>query len=110
VQFGGLKALSHIHCEVNIGEVVGLIGPNGAGKTTLFNVLSGVVKPTAGELKLYGERRDWLEPHELVRYQISRTLQGVGLFGDLTVLENVMIGADVQCKSRTFAFPTRSRS
>jgi branched-chain amino acid transport system ATP-binding protein len=99
VQFGGLKALSNIHCEINTGEVVGLIGPNGAGKTTLFNVLSGVVKPTAGELSLYGQRRDWLAPHELVDHQIARTLQGVGLFGDLTVLENVMIGAEIHAKA-----------
>ena len=95
VHFGGLKALSNIHCEIGAGEVVGLIGPNGAGKTTLFNVISGIVKPSSGELNLYGERREWLAPHELVEHQISRTLQGVGLFGDLTVLENVMIGAEI---------------
>ena len=99
VQFGGLKALSNIHCEINTGEVVGLIGPNGAGKTTLFNVLSGLVTPTAGSLKLYGESRSWLAPHELVEHQIARTLQGVGLFGDLTVLENVMIGAEIHAKA-----------
>lgn len=99
VQFGGLKALSNIHCEISTNEVVGLIGPNGAGKTTLFNVLSGIVKPNSGDLYLYGEKRDWLHPHELVEHQIARTLQGVGLFGDLTVLENVMIGAEVHAKA-----------
>lgn len=99
VQFGGLRALSDIHCEIHAGEVVGLIGPNGAGKTTLFNVLSGIVKPNSGNLQLYGQDREWLNPHELVGNQIARTLQGVGLFGDLTVLENVMIGAEVHAKA-----------
>ena len=91
VNFGGLKALKDIHCQIKSGEVVGLIGPNGAGKTTLFNVLSGIVRPDSGTLTVSGVKRDWLEPHELVHHQIARTLQGVGLFGDLTVLENVMI-------------------
>jgi branched-chain amino acid transport system ATP-binding protein len=99
VHFGGLKALSNIHCEINAGEVVGLIGPNGAGKTTLFNVLSGLVKPTSGQLSLEGMQRPWLEPHELVEQGIARTLQGVGLFGDLTVLENVMIGAEIHARA-----------
>ncbi len=99
VQFGGLKALSDVHLTVNPGEVVGLIGPNGAGKTTLFNVLSGIVKPTSGHLTLNGSSSDWLQPHDLVDHQISRTLQGVGLFGDLTVLENVMIGAEMHAKA-----------
>ena len=102
VQFGGLKALSDIHLTVNPGEVVGLIGPNGAGKTTLFNVLSGIVKPTSGQLTLNGSAQDWLQPHDLVHHQISRTLQGVGLFGDLTVLENVMIGAEMHAKAGLF--------
>ena len=88
-----------IHCAVNPGEVVGLIGPNGAGKTTLFNVLSGIVKPDSGSLTLHGQKREWLEPYELVENQISRTLQGVGLFGDLTVLENVMIGAELHASA-----------
>ncbi len=93
VQFGGLTALSEVSLELHPGEVVGLIGPNGAGKTTLFNALSGIVTPTAGSLTLNNQVIDWPKPHELVAHGISRTLQGVGLFGDLTVLENVMIGA-----------------
>ena len=99
VNFGGLKALSDIDCQIDKGEVVGLIGPNGAGKTTLFNVLSGIVKPDSGTLTIHGVDRDWLEPHELVEHQIARTLQGVGLFGDLTVLENVMIGAEIHSRA-----------
>ncbi len=99
VNFGGLKALKDIDCQIDKGEVVGLIGPNGAGKTTLFNVLSGIVKPDSGTLTVHGVKRDWLGPHELVKHQIARTLQGVGLFGDLTVLENVMIGAEIHSRA-----------
>lgn len=93
ISFGGLRALNDVYCEIGKNEVVGLIGPNGAGKTTLFNALCGLVKPDAGEFHLDGTHRDFPKPHELVDLGIARTLQGVGLFGDLTVLENVMIGA-----------------
>jgi branched-chain amino acid transport system ATP-binding protein len=93
VSFGGLRALQDVYLEVGKNEVVGLIGPNGAGKTTLFNALCGLVTPDSGELHLNGKKSDFPKPHELVDLGIARTLQGVGLFGDLTVLENVMIGA-----------------
>lgn len=93
ISFGGLRALNDVYCEIGKNEVVGLIGPNGAGKTTLFNALCGLVKPDAGKFHLDGTHRDFPKPHELVDLGIARTLQGVGLFGDLTVLENVMIGA-----------------
>jgi len=94
VSFGGLRALHDVYLEVGKNEVVGLIGPNGAGKTTLFNALCGLVTPDSGELFLDGQKSDFPKPHELVDLGIARTLQGVGLFGDLTVLENVMIGAE----------------
>ena len=93
VSFGGLRALQDVYLEVGKNEVVGLIGPNGAGKTTLFNALCGLVTPDSGEFHLNGKKSDFPKPHELVDLGIARTLQGVGLFGDLTVLENVMIGA-----------------
>ena len=93
VSFGGLRALQDVYLEVGKNEVVGLIGPNGAGKTTLFNALCGLVTPDSGKLHLNGKKSDFPKPHELVDLGIARTLQGVGLFGDLTVLENVMIGA-----------------
>ena len=91
VSFGGLKALQNISLELNAGEVVGVIGPNGAGKSTLFNAISGLVQ-TSGNISLFDNQIPWPKPHELTNLGISRTLQGVGLFGDLTVLENVMIG------------------
>ena len=93
VSFGGLRALNDVYLQIGKNEVVGLIGPNGAGKTTLFNALCGLVTPDSGEFHLNGVKRDFPQPHELVDLGIARTLQGVGLFGDLTVLENVMIGA-----------------
>ena len=93
VSFGGLRALSDVHLEIKPREVVGLIGPNGAGKTTAFNAICGLVKPDSGELFLDGHKRSWPQTDQLSELGIARTLQGVGLFGDLTVLENVMIGA-----------------
>jgi len=93
VNFGGLKALNNVNLELRKGEVLGLIGPNGAGKTTVFNALCGIVTPASGSLELYGKESKWLKPHQLARRGIARTLQGVGLFPDLTVADNVMIGA-----------------
>lgn len=93
VNFGGLQALNKVNIELRKGEVLGLIGPNGAGKTTVFNALSGIVTPAEGSLELYGKSVSWPKPHQLVQRGIARTLQGVGLFPDLTVAENVMLGA-----------------
>ncbi|GAA2682779.1 ABC transporter ATP-binding protein [Actinoplanes palleronii] len=92
VRFGGLTALDDVSLRVPSGRIVGVIGPNGAGKTTLFNVICGFVTPAAGEITLDG--RAWRpRPHQLNRLGIARTLQGVGQFGGLTVLENVQVGA-----------------
>lgn len=93
VTFGGLRALKDVYLDLHENEIVGLIGPNGAGKTTLLNAISGLVKPDSGSFTLTGKAEHWPKPYELVSHGISRTLQGVGLFADLTVLENVMIGA-----------------
>ena len=93
ISFGGLRALNDVYLEIGKREVVGLIGPNGAGKTTLFNALCGIITPDAGNFYLDGQKRDFPRTDNLVDLGISRTLQGVGLFGDLTVLENVMVGA-----------------
>ncbi len=94
VNFGGLKALNGVNLELKKGEVLGLIGPNGAGKTTVFNALCGIVTPASGTLALNGKDVDWPKPHQLARLGIARTLQGVGLFSDLSVSDNVMIGAN----------------
>jgi branched-chain amino acid transport system ATP-binding protein len=94
VSFGGVIALEGVSVEVRSGEVLGVIGPNGAGKTTLFNVICGFVSPDAGAISWKGERLRAIRPDRLASHGIARTLQGVGLFGELTVLENVMIGAN----------------
>jgi branched-chain amino acid transport system ATP-binding protein len=99
VKFGGLTALDDVHLKVAPNSVVGLIGPNGAGKTTLFNSISGLVTPSVGSISYEGKEVGWPKPNELAKLGISRTLQGVGLFSGLTVLENVMMGADTHNKS-----------
>jgi branched-chain amino acid transport system ATP-binding protein len=99
ISFGGLKALHDVHLELRPNEVVGVIGPNGAGKTTLFNAICGLVTPDSGTFEFGGEERNWPSTVELVELGISRTLQGVGLFPELTVLENVMIGAQKLAKT-----------
>jgi len=93
VRFGGLWALSGVSFDVERGAVVGLIGPNGSGKTTLMNVLSGVLRPTTGAV-YYGEKKIADVPtHEVCRLGIARTFQIVKPFANLTVLENVAVGA-----------------
>ncbi|MBB6121797.1 ABC transporter ATP-binding protein [Nocardiopsis algeriensis] len=94
VRFGGLTALDDVGLRVAPGTVVGLIGPNGAGKTTLFNVLSGVLRPTAGSLTWKGRTVSGQKSHRLARAGISRTFQGLNLFHKMTVLDNVVAGAD----------------
>ncbi|HSC02247.1 MAG TPA: ABC transporter ATP-binding protein [Solirubrobacteraceae bacterium] len=93
VSFGGITALEGVSVDVSPGEVLGVIGPNGAGKTTLFNVICGFVRPQAGTLKWRGKPLGRVHPNRLAALGIARTLQGVGLFSGLTVLENVMVGA-----------------
>ena len=93
VRFGGLTALDAVSLSVPPRHVAGVIGPNGAGKTTLLNVLCGFIQPDHGEVWISGEPRRNLRPHRLAGFGVARTLQGVGLFSQLTVLENVMVGA-----------------
>jgi branched-chain amino acid transport system ATP-binding protein len=93
VRFGGLTALDDVTLTALPRQVTGIIGPNGAGKTTLLNVLCGFVKPDAGQIQFDGRELSKLRPHQLAGLGIARTLQGVGLFSGLSVVENVMVGA-----------------
>ncbi len=99
VKFGGLSALDDVFLEVAPNSIVGLIGPNGAGKTTLFNSISGLVRPTSGEISIHGKEVAWPKSYELAQFGIARTLQGVGLFSGLSVVENVMMGANLESGS-----------
>ncbi len=99
VRFGGLTALDKVSLTAASGQVTGIIGPNGAGKTTLLNVLCGFVRPDSGAILFGGNELTGLRPHRLAGLGIARTLQGVGLFSGLSVLENVMIGATVHARA-----------
>ncbi|MGO9890435.1 MAG: ABC transporter ATP-binding protein [Solirubrobacteraceae bacterium] len=103
VSFGGITALEEVSVDVSPGEVLGVIGPNGAGKTTLFNVICGFVRPNSGTLSWRGQPMTGVSPDRLASLGIARTLQGVGLFTGLTVLENVMVGAQRFRKSPVVA-------
>ena len=91
--FGGLHAVSGMSFSVGSGEIVGLIGPNGAGKTTLFNLITGFLRPTAGDVRLEGRSISGLKPHAIVSRGIARTFQVVKPFPNLTARENVRIAA-----------------
>jgi branched-chain amino acid transport system ATP-binding protein len=90
IQFGGLVAVNALDMSVRRGEIYGLIGPNGAGKTTVFNLLTGVYRPTSGEIYFQGKRIDGLRSYEISRRGVSRTFQNIRLFPSMSVLENVM--------------------
>src|ERR1700757_3801018 len=89
-KFGGLTALDSVDFKVEAGTVTGLIGPNGAGKTTLFNCITGLHPPTAGEVRFQEKDVLDLRPHRLTERGMARTFQGIRLFSEMTVLENVM--------------------
>jgi branched-chain amino acid transport system ATP-binding protein len=92
-RFGGLTAVSSVSFKVPVGEILGIIGPNGAGKTTLFNVISGYYRPEEGRILLGGDDVTGKAPHAICRLGLTRTFQLVKPFGNLSVIDNVMIGA-----------------
>jgi len=96
MQFGGVTALSEVTIDIHRGEILGLIGPNGAGKTTCFNVMTGVYKPTKGTVRFDGQDIVPLKRYEITLAGIARTFQNIRLFGNMTALENVMVGADAR--------------
>ena len=98
--FAGLLALQDFSVNVAPGEIVGLIGPNGAGKTTCFNVITGFLVPTAGQIRFRGEDVTGLQPAQTARLGMARTFQNIRLFGSLTVLENVQVAAQLHQRAR----------
>jgi branched-chain amino acid transport system ATP-binding protein len=98
IRFGGLTALDSVSFDIREGEILGLIGPNGAGKTTCFNVMTGVYQATSGKVLFDGAPLAKLKRHKITQLGIARTFQNIRLFRSMTVLENVMVGADAHSK------------
>ncbi|MDQ2845352.1 MAG: ABC transporter ATP-binding protein, partial [Actinomycetota bacterium] len=99
MQFGGLVALDAVTFEIRRGEILGLIGPNGAGKTTCFNTMTGVYRPTAGQVVFDGQVMGKLKRNQITRAGIARTFQNIRLFAEMTALENVVVGTDARHKT-----------
>ena len=99
VRFGGLAAVDDVSFSVEPGRVHGLIGPNGAGKTTLFNLVSGLVTPTSGEIKLEDTRIDTLPSWKRAELRLARTFQNIRMFAEMTALETVMTGMHVHLRT-----------
>lgn len=102
IQFGGLTAVDHMNFKVEEGQVVSIIGPNGAGKTTIFNLLTGIYKPSEGEIYFDDKRIDGLLPQKIVSAGLARTFQNIRLFFDMRVIENVLIGTHISTKYHFF--------
>lgn len=106
--FGGLAAASNVSFKACAGEILGLIGPNGAGKTTLFNLITGLVKPSAGEVRIQGQAATGLDPHRVASLGVARTFQHIRLFETQSVLENVLAGCHLQGRSNVLGALARS--
>lgn len=96
LRFGGVVALNDVDFQIRRGEILGLIGPNGAGKTTCFNAMTGVYKPTEGEIRFGGQTISGRKPFQITAMGIARTFQNIRLFPEMSALENVMVGADAR--------------
>jgi len=97
--FGGLAAVQDLDLEVLPREIISVIGPNGAGKTTVFNLITGIYRPSSGEIQLAGQSLPGLSPDKVLRRGIARTFQNIRLFNNMTVLENVLVGQHTQLKA-----------
>ena len=99
VKFGGLTALDSVSFDIKRGEILGLIGPNGAGKTTCFNAITGVYRPSSGSVTFDGAPLGRIKRHQITRRGIARTFQNIRLWGEMTALENVVVGTDARHKT-----------
>jgi ABC-type branched-subunit amino acid transport system ATPase component/ABC-type branched-subunit amino acid transport system permease subunit len=109
VTFGGLTALDHVSFDIRRGEILGLIGPNGAGKTTCFNAMTGVYAQSDGSVILDGENVLGRAQHTITRMGVARTFQNIRLFGEMTALENVVVGLDARHRTSAWGALLRSR-
>jgi len=109
-RFGGLQALSNVGVKVVKGSIYGLIGPNGAGKTTFFNVITGLYQADSGKFELGGRPYSPSAPHRVAQAGIARTFQNIRLFGEMSALENVMVGRHVRTRQGVFGAILRNRA
>lgn len=98
-RFGGLAAVQDVDLQIRPKEIVSIIGPNGAGKTTVFNLITGIYRPTSGDIRLSGRSLVRLSPDQVLKRGIARTFQNIRLFNHMTVLENVLVGQHSQLKA-----------
>ena len=108
-RFGGLQALSDVGITIHKGQVYGLIGPNGAGKTTFFNVITGLYTPDSGSFDLGGAPYKPSAVHEVAKAGIARTFQNIRLFGQMSVIENVLVASHRVSRASLFDVITRTR-
>src|SRR5207253_2959827 len=97
--FGGLAAVQDVDLQIWPREIISVIGPNGAGKTTVFNLITGIYRPSSGDISLAGKSLAGLSPDKVLRRGIARTFQNIRLFNNMTVLENVLVGEHTQLKA-----------
>lgn len=109
-RFGGLAAVQNVDLVIHPQEIVSIIGPNGAGKTTVFNLITGIYRPTTGDILLNGRSITAIRPDEVVARGITRTFQNIRLFNNMTVLENVLVGYHTQLKAGLLGSIFRPRS
>jgi branched-chain amino acid transport system ATP-binding protein len=109
IAFGGVRALHQVSLEIPRGAIVAVIGPNGAGKTTLFNCITGLYRPTAGEILLGGQPIHGLRPHRIAALGLARTFQNIELFSRMSALDNVLLGRHRHMRSGPFGAALFSR-
>jgi branched-chain amino acid transport system ATP-binding protein len=107
--FGGLRAVRDVTLSVNRGEIFSVIGPNGSGKSTLFNLISGVMRATSGEIRIFGRNINGLGPHQVAALGVGRTFQTTQVFADKTVLENAIVGRHLRVKTGLWAAQFHTR-
>lgn len=107
--FGGVRALNRVDVTVQEGQILGIIGPNGSGKTTFFNVLTGIYRPTAGRFFFRGTDITGWPPHKVAQAGVARTFQNIRLFGNMSALENVLVGEHTKLKATLVGALARTR-